>query len=157
MKALAPLMLAALAALPLAAQVPSGKIYAKKLVDETLDPLPDLRLVGAGTVIELRHRCGLLPVLRMTGSAAPPKTKARALGAVPSWERHERGTARDPGANRFQAVCLRLDVVRRVVQSTTHELGKAVPPCRGALAAGAGAGHNSCPRAARRAAMPRAV
>ena len=36
MKALAPFMLAALAALPAAAQVPSGKIYAQKLVDETL-------------------------------------------------------------------------------------------------------------------------
>jgi iron complex outermembrane receptor protein len=36
MKALAPLVLAVLASLPLAAQAPARKIYAQKLVDETL-------------------------------------------------------------------------------------------------------------------------
>jgi hypothetical protein len=67
------------------------------------------------------------------------------------------GPGRDPRANRFQAVCLRLYLVYGGVQRPSHELGKVVPPCRGALGVVAGSYHYSCSRATRRAVMPRAV
>jgi hypothetical protein len=64
---------------------------------------------------------------------------------------------RDFRANRFQAVCLRLYLIRGGVQRTTQEFRKVVPVRRSALGAVAGARHHSCSRAARRADMPRAV
>jgi hypothetical protein len=67
------------------------------------------------------------------------------------------GPGRNLRANRFQAVGLRLYLIRGGVQRATHELDKLVPLSRTALRVAIGSHHNSCSRAARREVMPRAV
>src|ERR1700677_1935423 len=64
---------------------------------------------------------------------------------------------RDLGANRLKAIFLRLDLVRGGVQRTADELGEVMPLGLHALGVRPGSRHNSCSRAARRAAMARDV
>ncbi len=64
-------------------------------------------------------------------------------------------TGQDPRSDALKAVRPRLDLVRGSMQRTTQVLGEIVSLRRRAVVAGSG--HDSCSRAARRAAMPRAV
>jgi hypothetical protein len=80
--------------------------------------------------------------------AAPPRCRGNDGPARPG---------RDLGANRLKAICLRLDLVRGGVKRTADELGEVMPLGLHALRARLGFRHNSCSRAARRAAIARDV